>query len=78
MECSTAEFLEHRGCLGLKFYLFVLFIFSVLMKCLEVNDRLTRNLSDIDAVTLVDPAAAPSTEDDFDAFLSDRPAAAFD
>jgi hypothetical protein len=47
------------------------------MKCLEVNDRLTRILSDIDAVTLVEPAAA-STEDDFDAFLSDRPAAAFD
>jgi hypothetical protein len=49
------------------------------MKCLEVNDRLTRNLSDIDAVTLVEtPPATVSTEDDFDAFLSDRPAAAFD
>jgi hypothetical protein len=67
----------------------------VLMKCLDVNDRLTKALSDIDAVvTFVDtssseaaaaaaepdiavttaPPAITTTksEDEFDAFLSDR------
>jgi hypothetical protein len=67
---------------------------AVLMKCLDVNDRLTKALSDIDAaVTFVDntssetaaaaepdiavttapPAIATTkSEDEFDAFLSDR------
>jgi hypothetical protein len=68
---------------------------AVLMKCLDVNDRLTKALSDIDAVvTFVDtssseaaaaaaepdiavttaPPAITTTksEDEFDAFLSDR------
>jgi hypothetical protein len=62
---------------------------AVLMKCLDVNDRLTKALSDIDAVTLVDDAKADASEpdiavesrpaitttkseDEFDAFLSDR------
>jgi hypothetical protein len=63
---------------------------AVLMKCLDVNDRLTKALSDIDAVTFVDTleaqaaepdiavtAAPPAitttkSEDEFDAFLSDR------
>jgi len=44
-------------------------------KCLLVNDRLTTVLSDIDAVELTDEApavAAAGSEDDFDAFLSER------
>jgi len=53
---------------------------QVLEKCLLVNDRLTTNLSDIDAVELTDEgapaaaaeAAASKAEDDFDAFLSER------
>lgn len=49
----------------------------VLMKCLEVNDRLTKNLADIDAVNFVEEEEAPAiqqrtTEDDFDAFLNER------
>lgn len=49
---------------------------TVLEKCLLVNDRLTTVLSDIDAVELTDegpPAVtATSSDDDFDAFLSER------
>ena len=37
----------------------------VLMKCLEVNDRLTKQLRDVEAITLTDP-------DDLDAFLNER------
>lgn len=48
----------------------------VLMKSLEVNDRLTKYLQEIDAINLVE-ADAPeirqtSTDEDFDAFLNDR------
>ena len=49
----------------------------VLMKCLEVNDRLTKNLSDIDKISLVEAEESASltatpSEDAFDAFLNDR------
>jgi len=49
----------------------------VLMKCLEVNDRLTKLLSDIDTVALTETSAsttaasAPTSKDPFEEFLDD-------
>ena len=50
---------------------------QVLMKCLEVNDRLTKILSDIDTVALTETSAsttaasAPPPKDPFEEFLGD-------
>jgi hypothetical protein len=48
----------------------------VLMKALEVNDRLINTLSDLDGMSFVDEVVSEiqqiSTDDEFDAFLSER------
>lgn len=47
----------------------------VLMKCLEVNDRLMKSLNDIAKVTLVDEEQQQQQQNDFEDFLSASPVA---